>query len=153
MLIRRTSTSDILILCDLYTRFYKHNSLQQPEFCLPAVETGEYPNSVICGNTGVIFVAEDNSRLCGFIHAEIDNTPPYPSVAQHRFVSVVDLYVEPDCRRRGIATELVNSVKTWAKQSGAEYLELFVLKENAEGLEFYKKQRFEIASLTMRCKL
>jgi ribosomal protein S18 acetylase RimI-like enzyme len=153
MLIRRASTSDILILCDLYTKFYKHNSSQQPEFCLPAVETGGYPNGVICGNTGVIFVAEDDSRLCGFIHAEIDNTPPYPSVAQHRFVSVVDLYVEPDCRRRGIATELVNSVKTWAKQSGAEYLELFVLNENAEGLEFYKKQRFEIATLTMRCKL
>ena len=153
MLIRQASTSDILFLCDLYTKFYKHNSSQQPEFCLPAVETGEYPGSVICGNTGVIFVAEDNSRLCGFIHAEIDNTPPYPSVAQHRFASVVDLYVEPDCRRRGIATQLVNSVKNWARQSGAEYLELFVLNENAEGLEFYKKQRFEIASLTMRCRL
>ncbi len=153
MIIRQASASDILFLCDLYTKFYKHNSSQQPEFCLPAVETGEYPRSVIRGNTGVIFVAEDNNRLCGFIHTEIDNTLPYPSVAQHRFASVVDLYVEPDCRRRGIATELVNSVKTWAKQSGAEYLELSVLKENAEGLEFYRKQRFEIASLTMRCGL
>lgn len=40
MHIQAATTKDIPHLCDLYTKFYRCNALQQPQACLAAIETG-----------------------------------------------------------------------------------------------------------------
>jgi ribosomal protein S18 acetylase RimI-like enzyme len=150
MTIRIATANDIESISCLYDEFYKYNHSQQPFFCAVAKESGEYPKSVIDGSTGDIFIAEIGGAIIGFIHIEEEKTPPFPSVAQHKFACIVDFYVTPDYRKRGVGKALLEQVKKWSVNRKLEYLELFVLEENKVGINFYKRENFDVASYTMR---
>lgn len=153
MNVRLANSGDIGAISSLYQKFYANNASQQPEYYCAVEENGQYPKSVINGNSGDIYVAETADGIVGFIHVEEEKTAPFPSVAPHKFACVVDLYVEPEHRKIGIGKSLLESVKTWAKHRGLEYLELFVLAENQIGQEFYERANFKAASHTLRYKL
>jgi ribosomal protein S18 acetylase RimI-like enzyme len=150
MTIRIANSDDVYSISRLYDDFYRHNSSQQPFFYTDAKESGDYPQSVIDGTTGDIFVAEIENVIIGFIHVEEDKTPPYPAVVQHRFACIVDFYVIPEYRKRGIGKALLEKAKDWSVNLELDYIELFVLEENEIGKGFYKKENFETASRTMR---
>lgn len=150
MNIRIAKTRDIVSISRLYDEFYKCNYSQQPYYCAEAKESGQYPQSVIDGTNGDIFVAEIDNMIIGFIHVEEDKTPPFPSVVQHGFACIADFYVMPEYRKHGIGKSLLEKTKEWSIQRGLEYIELFVLEENEVGKNFYKRENFMTASCTMR---
>lgn len=153
MIIRIANTNDMESISHLYDEFYKYNNSLQPSFCTNAKESGQYPQSVIDGATGDIFVAEIESVIIGFIHVEEDNTPAFPSVAPHRFACIMDFYVKSEYRKRGVGKALLEKVKGWSLNRKLEYLELLVLEENKIGKDFYKQENFKTASYTMRYTL
>jgi ribosomal protein S18 acetylase RimI-like enzyme len=148
--IRLASTNDIISICILYDDFFNYNNTQQPFFCADVKESGNYPKNIIEGTTGDIFVSEIDKKIIGFIHVEEDKTPQYPSVVQHKFACIIDFYVMPEHRKKGIGKLLLEKAKEWSIQRNLEYLELFVLEENEIGRKFYEKESFITTSRTMR---
>jgi GNAT superfamily N-acetyltransferase len=151
--IRLAAETDLGVLETLYSDFYAFHAGLQPDYYLVARESGQYPKSVIDGVSGDILFALAGDIAVGFLHIEEDKTPPYASVAPHRFAQVVDVYLQPDWRNKGIGAALLEYAKAWAKERGLEYLELFVLEENAPGRRFYEREGFVAASRTLRCRL
>ena len=149
MLVRMANTKDIVAISRLYGEFFKYNNALHPFFCADVIESGEYPQSVIDGETGDIFVAEIDNSIVGFIHVEEDKTPPYPSVVQHKFACIVDFYVMAEYRKHGVGKALLKKVKGWSTNRGLEYIELFVLEENEIGKGFYKREDFKTTSCKM----
>lgn len=143
-------SDDLPSLKKLYDEFYAYNAEHQPNYCLPAIESGHYPQSVIDGDGGDIFVVEVKGAIVGFIHVEKDETPPFPSVAPHKFASIIDFFVKPQYRKRGMGKALLESAKEWARERRLDYIELLALKENKIGQKFYERENFEISSHTMR---
>lgn len=150
MSIRLANGGDVARLCELYRQFYAYNAAQQPGHCCAAEEKGDYPRGVIQGDSGDIFVAQAGEGLVGFIHVEREQTAPFPSVAAHAFASIVDFYLEPAHRRKGLGTALLTSARQWAKSRGLAYLELLVLEENPIGLNFYAREDFKPAARVLR---
>ena len=150
MIIRVANTNDIAPISRLYDEFFEYNNAQQPSFYAAAKENGLYPQSVIEGAKGDIFVAEFDNAIIGFIHVEEDKTPPFPSVVQHNYACIVDFYVLAEYRKRGVGKALLEKVKEWANNRGLDYLELFVLEENEIGKGFYRQEGFKATSCTMR---
>lgn len=153
MKIRLANHSDIPSICMLYEKFYEYNAEQQPNCYLAAKESGGYPKGVIDGSNGDIFVAEEHGEILGFIHVEQEATPPYASVAHHKFTTIVDFYVDPQYRKKGIGKALLEKVKSWAKERSLDYLELFVLEENRIGQCFYNRENFVSALRALRYPL
>ena len=58
-------------------------------------------------------------------------------------VEILALAVDPDCKRRGIATDLVDAMANIARGSGATRLILEVAETNSEAAMFYEMLRFE----------
>jgi len=150
IVVRIANSSDIESICGLYDEFYKYNNMQQSFSCAEVKENGIYPKYVIEGITGDIFISELDEKIVGFIHAEECNTPPYPSIVQRKFAFIIDFFVIPEHRKKGIGKLLLEKVKEWAINRKLEYLELIVLNENETGKNFYKKECFKITSHTMR---
>ena len=150
MNVRLANSGDIRAISLLYQKFYDYNAKQQPEYYQAVEESGKYPESVITGNNGDIFVAETSDEIIGFIHVEEDKTAPFSPVAPHKFACIVDLYIEHEYRKLGIGKALLEHAKTWAKDRNLEYLELFVLEENQIGRSFYEREDFKTASRTLR---
>jgi GNAT superfamily N-acetyltransferase len=133
MKIRLANSGDIGPLCILYQKFCEYNAKQQPDYFQAVEESGKYPERVISGSSGDIYVAETVDGIVGFIHVEEEKTAPYPPIVPHKFSYIVDLYVEPEYRKFGVGKELLESVKEWVKSRSLEYLELLVLEENLIG--------------------
>jgi len=102
------------------------------------------------GNTGIIFVAEIEEDVAGFIHLEADTTPSYRSVAPHKFCVIVDLYVKAKYRRKGIGRKLLFTARQWQLENNLEYIELMALGNSSEAIGFYENEGFSISSIVMR---
>ena len=150
MTIRLARLEDIPQISGLLSEFFDYNAKQQPTDYIATVENGKYPNSVLDSDTGVFFIAETNSTIIGLIHIEEDSTPPYPSIASHKFACIVDFFVKPQYRKKNIGHLLLEEAKAWALSRNLDYIELTVLENNEVGKNFYNKANFIEASRTMR---
>ena len=88
-----------------------------------------------------VFVAEEEGALIGFIAMHLTCSFAYHSPT----VEITELFVKPDCRRRGIGRSLINKVKTRCEANDALELFLRVNRQNEAGLAFYRQCGLEQA--------
>ena len=150
MEIRLATKNDIKEISGLFTEFYAYNAMQPPKYYAASTESGQYPGAVIDSHGGDIIVAVIDGAIVGFLHIEEDKTPPYPSVAAHRFACIVDFIVTEHHRKAGIGHKLLEEARQWARARQLEYLELMVLENNDIGRSFYERENFSVVSQTMR---
>lgn len=153
MEIRSAKLNDIPDICGLYNEFYIYNAIQQPQYYKEAIETGRYPKSVIENDSEEIYVAVDGSAIIGLIHISEEKTPPFDCFVKYKFATIVDLFVLDNFRNKGVGGQLLEAAKQWAKLRGLDYIELNVLSENINGIQFYEHKEFNMVSQIMRYKL
>lgn len=102
--IRVSNTDDIeqlAILFDEYRQFYAQQS--------DIGKAKSFLYERIQKNESVIFVAESNNKLVGFIQMY----PTFSSVSMKGDIIMNDLYVFPEYRRRGLGKALLEAAKTF----------------------------------------
>lgn len=153
MKIRLAEMKDIPDICNLYKDFFVYNASQQPQYYKQALELGKYPQSVIENTEEDIYVAVENNILVGMIHIIEEKTPPYDCYVQHRYTTIMDLFVTAEFRGRGIGGELLEAARKWAETRNLDYIELNALAENENGIQFYIHRNFKTVSQIMRFEL
>ena len=99
---------------------------------------------------GICFVAEDDG-LVGLVSASIDRENGL--FKQPGTAYVHDLYVEPDYRREGLASNLMAKIEAWALKQGCELIEFSVDSPNESAIEFYRGEGYSEIRKKMRKKL
>ena len=126
----------IAFLFDLYRQFYH----QQPDLS----GAKNFLEDRMKNNESVIFVAEENNKLLGFVQLY----PIFTSVGMKRSWLLNDLFVLSEHRRRGIAKMLLDKSKDLARESDASGLLLETSKNNIEGNKLYPAEGFVLESGT-----
>ena len=67
-----------------------------------------------------------------------------------RHANIFLLYVAPDHRRRGLASILLHTAETWAKERGDRQITLQVFEFNEPAIRLYEKQGYRVQSLVMQ---
>jgi GNAT superfamily N-acetyltransferase len=99
---------------------------------------------ILLKNATFFVAAFDNDKLVGFVQVFGDGL---------MWLIIVSLVVHKDYRKRGIATEMLNRIKKFAKDNGYQTLRLFAATDEDPGLtEFYVKNGFEEMNNAMRSK-
>jgi ribosomal protein S18 acetylase RimI-like enzyme len=70
-------------------------------------------------------------------------------VTGERYGHIFLVYVDPDHRRRGIATELIARARQWATDRGQKQIGLQVFLVNENALSLYRNLGFQARSLMM----
>ncbi len=153
MNIRLATLDDVKAVSALYCEFFAFHAELQPEYSRAAKESGSYPAHIIASGNEDLIVAEVDAAIVGFLHILEDKTPSYDSVVPHRFAECVDLYVAPKYRKQGIASALLNAAKNWVRSRCLDYIELKVVADNKNAIDFYSRQGFHTAMHTMRTPL
>ena len=96
-------------------------------------------------NHSFLFIAESAARTIGFISGELREGSP--TFQAKTWASVDDVFVEPDYRNLGVGRALLESVKAWAKEKGADGVSLQVAAANERGRNFYKALGFREISV------
>ena len=150
---RIATTKDVGQICRLCDEFFAYNADLQPEYYIAAKETGDYPRSIITSENADILVAVENNVIVGFIHISKAQTPPFDSVMPHNYAEIIGCFVTASHRKKGIGAELMDFARRWGKEQNLDCIELCVLSNAKEALDFYKQQGFNAASHNMRCAL
>jgi GNAT superfamily N-acetyltransferase len=80
------------------------------------------------GRFSVVFVAERDGVLLGFILARIKHSPPY--LGGVRVGELKDMWVEPETRGLGIGRELLGRAVDWCREQRVHSIEAQVLDGN-----------------------
>ncbi len=96
-------------------------------------------------NHSFLFVAEYAGRTVGFISGELREGSP--TFQAKTWASVDDVFVEPDQRNLGVGRALLESVKEWARERGADGVSLQVAAANERGRKFYEELGFREVSV------
>ncbi|MBO5352945.1 MAG: GNAT family N-acetyltransferase [Lachnospiraceae bacterium] len=100
-----------------------------------------------------ILVAERNGVICGYACVDYINLPESPYRYARKFYHVSEFGVDKTFHRQGVATELVEFMKTQAKEKGFSGIELDVWEFNPEARAFYEAVGFECIRRYMEMKL
>lgn len=86
----------------------------------------------------LFLVATAADRVIGFVHAYLwEDLPIYANILE---VFVASIYVYPEYRKQGAATALVEDIKQWGMQKGAQRIRLGVLSVNSASAAFWERQ-------------
>ena len=100
-----------------------------------------------------ILVAEVNGKLVGYIHFLKPMYTRFGLKAKYCWAPIANLYIQPEFRRRGIGTQLMQKCLDYLKSKGATRVELDVWTHNKEAISFYRKFNFEIHDLRLQKSL
>lgn len=101
-------------------------------------EQREILKGIVGDPQSIIFVAEVNGSLVGFIKAFGGK------VNRNKHSAYLVLGVLSEFQGQGIATKLFHEIFIWAKEKQMTRLELTVIKNNMKALNLYKKMGFVV---------
>ncbi|MFN2506044.1 MAG: GNAT family N-acetyltransferase [Acidimicrobiales bacterium] len=102
-----------------------------------AADDGTWEERAVRRSTGLTeatFVAEVGGRLVGMAGGFVDAAGPW--------VNLVSMWTAPEARRAGVARALVEAVGGWAREIGAEELQLWVRADNEAANALYESAGF-----------
>ena len=123
---------EIAPLFDAYRQFYE----QAPDLEMAR----RYLEERLSNGDAIVFLARDDSG------AAIGFTLLYPtfcSVSAARTFVLYDLFVHKKARRRGVASQLLETAQNYAKTQGAAWIKLETALTNIPGQTLYEKLGWE----------
>lgn len=90
-----------------------------------------------------VIAAEKNGVICGFAMLQYIKRPQSPYRYALKYCNVEELGVDLNCRRQGIATAIIDFIRSDAKAKGFEQVKLDVWEFNKEALAFYESVGFK----------
>jgi len=103
--------------------------------------------NVLADRCARIFMLERGGKPVGMIEANFRSY--LGRVRGH----IVHVYLVPELRGTGIATQLMKIAEEWLKQNGAESADLNVTASNTRAVKFYRKMGYEVERLNMKKRL
>lgn len=151
--IRPAVIQDYNSLCDLMRIVDQLHSDHFPDrYKVPEehnVRSLEYIRETILSPNSRIFIAESGKMLVGFIVVLLVETSDFPILVKRKFAVIDNIGVNPENRKQGIATALMISAEEWAKEKGAQSLELNVYLFNTAAQHLYEKLGYTPISFKM----
>ncbi len=131
MTIRAVTAADEDAIRGLWEAFGEE--VPEPESFTPETWEEAWPDLSRHAREGVALIAEDASGATGYAFA---------TALRGARSHVTDIYVRPDARNRGLATELMRELAAGMRDLGAEWVSLDVLMTNSPARMLYERLGF-----------
>ena len=100
-----------------------------------------------------IVVCDNDGEICGFAVLNHVVRPENPFMYERNFLDIDELGVDEECRRHGIATEIIEFIGEFARSEGFDRIELNMWEFNSDALAFYEAAGFRTYRRYMEKKL
>jgi ribosomal protein S18 acetylase RimI-like enzyme len=156
LILREATVDDYAVLCELFDEVDALHRDSLPQIFQKPTGTArdqEYCLGLIADDNVGLFVAEENEKVIGFVHALIIDTQSIPVLVPRRYAIVDNLVVKLEFQNRGIGRQLMNKIHAWIAAKDAESIELNVYAFNQGAIRFYQKLGYDTLSIRMRMVL
>ena len=90
-----------------------------------------------------ITVTVKDGTICGFAVLHHINRPENPFMKERDFLDIDEFCVDEAFRRQGVASEMIDFIREFAKEKGFHRIELNMWEFNQEALAFYEAAGFQ----------
>ena len=104
---------------------------------------------VLADEDAMIFVAQSGDDVVGLVKASIREAPDYSIMVPRRYAEIGTLAVKEGFRRSGVGRALMEEVHRWARDRGANQVELIVWEFNQGARIFYETLGYRTSSRRM----
>ena len=145
--LQRATVQDADRLADLAARLFEwtYRGQDDPQDLAAYIQEKLTPAAMartLTDPNAVIFIAEAESRLCGFAHLQLESATP-EVVAAHP-AELVHLFVDPSWFRQGVGSALLEAVLATAVRKEADILWLIADHRDSRAKAFYAKHGFQL---------
>jgi ribosomal protein S18 acetylase RimI-like enzyme len=143
MEIRKAKHTDVPKLKELWIEFMDHHGKLDPDYVRSddaEANWVNYINSKFESEIAVVFVANNNAGLAGYIGVLIREYPPIFTVKKYGFVE--EIAVTADQRRQGIASRLWSAAEEWLLSRGISTIRVNIDVANPESQGFFRSLGF-----------
>jgi ribosomal protein S18 acetylase RimI-like enzyme len=141
--VRRAGAPDIEPLAELWLALLRHHAAIDPAFALRPRALAELASLLAAqlrDPESALFVCEREGRSAGMCSVRIERAPAL--LAEGARAHITELCVDAAQRRRGIGAALARAALAWARERGAERVEVRVAAGNGEGQRFWRSLGF-----------
>lgn len=153
MEVRTAVLDDIDGIAKLYIKQFCKMKDLQPDFFQEGSQSKEFIKSIIEENNSDFLVIMNENHMVGFLLLQSKETPDFSCFIKHKYAYLMDIVISEDYRGKGMGSLLLNEAKIWANDKKLDYIELNVLSNNNDAIQFYQRHDFKEKSQTMFCKL
>jgi ribosomal protein S18 acetylase RimI-like enzyme len=89
----------------------------------------------LCTPRSIGYLAHEQDDYCGIAAAFLKETNPHQA-------ELVSMWVAPEQRRTGTGRLLVDTIESWARDTGAHTFQLMVTNSNLAAISFYERLGF-----------
>lgn len=142
IVVRRAREEDIDDLIVMIERFYRFNEEFDPAWSTKPetrLVAKELASKYIGDPSSVVLVAQIDERIVGFVRAEVRENP---ILENGRLGVIVELYVHPQYRRRGVARRLVEEASKELARKGVNVVGAEFPSANKIAETFYESLGF-----------
>lgn len=142
--VRRASRSDLDALAALFGDLLAHHAAIEPAFRVHADAHARLPALLalqLADPDVAIFVCEESGGPIGFCSVRVRRASD--ALVETARAEIADLAVRAEHRRRGVGRALAGAARAWARERGAERLEVRVAARNREGQAFWRALGYE----------
>jgi RimJ/RimL family protein N-acetyltransferase len=139
--IRETDSDNFLSLCKQLDQENKFMMLEPGERKTTVEEQKKRINEVLSSGNGVIFVAEENGTLIGYLSAIGEQ------FARNKHTVSIVIGILETYTGQGLGTAFFKRLQDWAREHSIHRLELTVMAHNQRGVGLYQKMGFEIEGI------
>ena len=153
--IRKATKEDSDVLSVLYRELEEDAVRYQPEhFVLsPDGTRTEQMKDFWDSDHQAMFVADLDGEVIGFAHAVLIPAKKVPCLKPQTALYLQDLIVTAEYRSQGIGAKLMDVVRQYGKDNGADFFRTQVFPKNEAGLRFYHRIGFKEAMITIERSL
>jgi len=154
MQVRRASSEDLQAIASLWKGLARYHEPKSKYFKLaPGAKRkfASYVRRSMKRKDVAVFVAQENSKLVGYLIAKIKEEKPVFKLRKRG--AITDLFVEKGYRRQGIGRKLVEKALAWFRNRNLQFAELSVHIKNISGKIAWRRMGFEDHMILMRRKL
>jgi ribosomal protein S18 acetylase RimI-like enzyme len=152
MLIRQATIEDYVGVCAIFAEVDAQHVEAQPQvFRDPggAARPRDYIASILEDENACLWVAEHEGRIVGIVKIALRETRDIPVLVPRRYAEIGTLAVAREYRRRGIGRALMEVSERWARERGADQIELGVWEFNEHARAFYNALGYRTARRRM----
>jgi len=153
MIIRKAKKEDLKQIVPLYIDYLKSQRrfakwLGNSKSKINANEIKRGIKTSINKKNHLFLVAEENSKILGFVHAEIMS---HRESTDKKVIEIVDIYSQ--IKQKGIGKKLLRKIEKWANANKSDYILWEFITENKIAENFCRKNKFRDFKTKMLKKL
>jgi ribosomal protein S18 acetylase RimI-like enzyme len=156
MRIRKATVDDYEALCAVIQEADALHCEHLPHIFQPCpgpARDRNYIVGLIEDPMAMLWVAEHQGQLVGFINVTVRDAADIPLLVPRRYAFVENIVVKESFQRRGVGEALMARAHRWAEAQGARTMELNVYEFNQAAQAFYRKLGYETLTRRMRRRL